>query len=279
MMAKLKRLLKLLMPPVFISAYHRLHAKGIRYAGHYLSWDDAQANSSGYDADLILATVSDAVSKVQAGEAVYERDSVLFSKIEYSFPLLAALLRAGVENDGELNVLDFGGSLGSSYFQCREFLGGLKQLDWNVVEQAKFVQEGKKRFESAQLHFWDAIDDAAAKRSPDVFLFASVLQYLKNKDDILRQAVASKARYIIVDRTPMSTREADWLCVQHVPADIYKASYPCTIIGEPGLIALLEPEYVLVGDFDSIGGHDRVHAGWLGLPFQYKGMIWRRRER
>ena len=42
------------------------------------------------------------------GEAVYERDSVLFDEIQYSWGLLAGLQKAALENDGKLCVLDFG---------------------------------------------------------------------------------------------------------------------------------------------------------------------------
>jgi hypothetical protein len=52
---------------------------------------------------------------VKTGEAVYERDSVLFDEIQYSFPVIAALLRVASANKGKLNVLDFGGSEKSHY--------------------------------------------------------------------------------------------------------------------------------------------------------------------
>jgi hypothetical protein len=37
------------------------------------------------------------------------KSSVLFDEIQHSFPLLAGLLRAALENDGVLIVFDFGG--------------------------------------------------------------------------------------------------------------------------------------------------------------------------
>ena len=72
---------------------------------------------------------------MKRGEAVYERDSVIFDHIEYSFPVLCGLLRAAVEDDGKLNVLDFGGSLGSSYYQKKGFLAVCKHLRWSIIEQ------------------------------------------------------------------------------------------------------------------------------------------------
>lgn len=38
--------------------------------------------------------------KIASREAAYERDSVLFDKVQYSFPVLGGLLRAAIANGG-----------------------------------------------------------------------------------------------------------------------------------------------------------------------------------
>ena len=42
--------------------------------------------------------------KIKAGEAAFDRDSVLFAEVQHSFPVLAGLLRAAVESGNQLNV-------------------------------------------------------------------------------------------------------------------------------------------------------------------------------
>ncbi len=64
--------------------------------------------------------------KVKRGEAVYERDSIVLEKFQYSWPLTSGLLYAATMSNSKLNVLDFGGSLGSSYYQNRNYLKGIK---------------------------------------------------------------------------------------------------------------------------------------------------------
>src|SRR3954462_15124415 len=113
------------------------------WSGHYKNWQEALSLTKGYDASAILEKVKSAVLKVKNGEAVYERDSVLFDKIEYSWPLLSALLWIALKKINELSVVDFGGSLGSSYFQNKMYLRTLKKLRWNVVEQKNFVEAGQ----------------------------------------------------------------------------------------------------------------------------------------
>ncbi len=96
---------------------------GLRFEGDFATWEEASAQCAGYDAEDILAKVLAATLKVKSGEAACERDSVLFDDIEYAWPVLAGLMWAAARNGGKLNVLDFGGALGSSYFQNRKFFG------------------------------------------------------------------------------------------------------------------------------------------------------------
>src|ERR1700710_2101728 len=119
---------KQFIPPFFFT----LVKKGGKYGwkGGYKNWQDAGNSSYHYDDAEILEKVKQALIKVRNGEAVFERDSVLFSEIQYSWPLLSALLWIITINKGKLKVADFGGSLGSTYFQNRKFLLGASVLQW-----------------------------------------------------------------------------------------------------------------------------------------------------
>ena len=91
---------------------------------------------------------------VKRGEAVFERDSVIFDKVQYAWPVTAGLMWVAARNGGRLSVLDFGGSLGSSYFQNREFLAYLPNVRWSVIEQAHFVKAGRKHIQDERLVFY-----------------------------------------------------------------------------------------------------------------------------
>ena len=84
------------------------------FEGSYSTWQEADALCNGYDNMDILEKVLSAILKVKNCESVYERDSVIFDQIEYSWPVLTGLMWAAAQNSGCLKVLDFGGSLGSS---------------------------------------------------------------------------------------------------------------------------------------------------------------------
>ena len=84
------------------------------FEGSYSTWQEADALSNVYGNMDILEKVLSSTMKVKNGEAVYERDSVIFYQIEYSWPVLTGLMCVVAQNSGCLKVLNFGCSLGSS---------------------------------------------------------------------------------------------------------------------------------------------------------------------
>jgi putative methyltransferase (TIGR04325 family) len=94
----------------------------IHFSGDYASWAEAANLAMGYDQKDILEKVLSATLAVKTGKAVAQRDGVILEKIPYNFPLIATLLSAALDNGNRLNVLDYGGSLGSSYFDSRDFI-------------------------------------------------------------------------------------------------------------------------------------------------------------
>ena len=163
--------------------------------GNYSKWEDAQKNSTGYDSVEILNRVKSSTMKVKKGLAVYERDSFLFDKIQYSFPLLSSLMWIAALRKGKINVLDFGGSLGSSYYQNKKFLDTLQELHWCVVEQPGFVEAGKEDFAKDKLHFFKNIKECIKAFDIDVVLLSSVLQYLEKPYDFLRELFLLKIEH------------------------------------------------------------------------------------
>jgi putative methyltransferase (TIGR04325 family) len=248
--------------------------QGIAFAGDYHSWDDAARHSKGYDSGVILERTRAALLKVKNGEAVYERDSVVFDKIQHSFPLLAGLQRAALKQEGRISVVDFGGALGSSYFQCRDFLQGVRQLEWLVIDQTAQVECGRKDFEGDELHFYHTIEECLAGHRPNVLLFSSVLQYLPSPHELLEKYLGLRIPWLIIDRTPFLRGERDRLTVQQVPEYIYPASYPAWLLNEARLVASIQSAgYRLLADFPSL---DRIPLE--GERVDFKGFIFERAD-
>jgi len=244
------------------------------FYGNYKTWLEAQRDSSGYDSANILAKVTSAMLQVRDGKARYERDSVLFDTIEYSWPLLAALLWIASQERNHLRVIDFGGALGSSYYQNRSFLTHLETLNWNVVEQDSFLECGIRQFTDSHLRFFPTIDACIQNTPCDAIIFSSVLPYLPDPYVQLDDAIGCRFRYIIIDRTPVLTGRQDRLTVQVVPPGIYTASYPAWFLGEDRLIEYLSHHYELIAPFDSLV--PRINLG--DVIAREKGYIFKRKE-
>jgi len=247
--------------------YHPTVVYGL--SGDYGSWDEAKAASMGYDHGIIVEKTKAALLKVKKGDAAYERDSALFDEIQYDWPVLAGLMWVAAQCGGRLNVLDFGGSLGSTYFHNRVFLSSLSgEVRWNVVEQSGHVTVGKAYFEDATLRFYGSIAECLATGThPNVVLLSSVLQYLEHSHTVLKQIFELPCGHIIIDRTPFWDGPTDRLCVQRVPPHIYPASYPSWIFSRSQFYSRIHKKWEMMITFDN---PDRI-AG--PVDFSYQGMI------
>lgn len=268
-----KNILKNILPPFIVNAYKSIVQKD-HFFGNFNNWEEAKKKSLGYEASVILERVKKALLKVKNGEAVFERDSVTFDKIEYSWPLLASLLWISTQNNNELRVVDFGGSLGSSYFQNISFLKHLTVISWNVVEQPHFVTCGKIFFEDNNLHFFDNIKSCVEKTESKTIIFSGVIQYLEKPFVVLQEVVDQNIEYVIFDRTPTIT-ESNRIVVQRVKETIYPASFPSWLFNENDFSNFfLKKHYDLVAEF-------RANDGvWFsnGLRVEHKGFIFKRKQ-
>jgi putative methyltransferase (TIGR04325 family) len=267
-----RALLKDILPPAII---RRVRVKDpspsplCDFTGDYADWAAAEAKCTGYNARDILEITRSATLRVKRGEAAFERDSVIFDRMEFSFPLLAGLARAAACNGGRLSVLDFGGALGSSYFQSKPFLAGLRQLRWGVVEQPAHVACGNAEIACGELKFFATPEDCRNEQEPNVLLLSSVLQYLRDPYTALGHLGSLRIPNVIIDRTAFLPGDRERLTVQKVPERIYRATYPAWFLNERRMVGkLAELGYRVLADFP---GADKVSLE--GSESYFKGFI------
>jgi putative methyltransferase (TIGR04325 family) len=270
MNARIKNLLRNVAPPALVRALRRPAAPVIAYEGDFARWEDARGRAGGYDEASILDAVKTAALRVARGEAVYERDSVLFDHVELSWPMLAGLLWAAARNDGELRVLDFGGSLGTSYRQNKAFLDDLVAVRWGIVEQPHYVAAGREHFASETLSFFHTIAECTAALQPNVVLLGAALQYLPEPYTILQELSKTSAQVMILDRTPFSDIGEDTVTIQRVPPAIYTGSYPCWVFSRPAFESRFRSEWKSAAWFDCSEGETTTD---VGLRLTYRGVV------
>jgi putative methyltransferase (TIGR04325 family) len=270
-MQQFKQIIKSLVPTKVLQFYHsfkypQTSSESGYWIGDYATWDEALKQTSGYDELSILHKIKDSTLKVKRGEAQYERDSIAFNDFEYSTEFLNALKY--VVKDNKVSIIDFGGSLGSQYFQYKRFFDGI-DMNWMVVEQAHFVDCGKKDIADDQLHFFYTIEEALKYKEANTVVLSSVLPYIKDPFELIQKIVSYEFDYIIIDRNPFIDMNRDLITIQIVPQFVYKASYPSWFFYEEKFLEAFKYKYTILKEFDSPFAApmlvNNVQACWKGF--------------
>jgi putative methyltransferase (TIGR04325 family) len=219
------------------------------FRGEFETWDEAARLSGSYAAEAILERVVAASRDVRDGRAAYERDGCAFSVARPNAPLLTALARAASGSGGGLRVLDFGGALGSLYWQHRASLEALHCVAWRVVEQEHYVVAGRHEFEDDVLSFWPDIAGASRGKDLDIAVLSSVLQYLPAPYTTLEELVGLAPHWMFFDRLALVVGGRDRLTIEHVPAELGGGSYPVWFLSEARFLDALSGRYRLVDRF------------------------------
>jgi putative methyltransferase (TIGR04325 family) len=230
-----KYYLKLILPNFIIKIINQFFKRDIKFVGSYKDWKGAVHNSLGYSNKIIFLKSKESFLKVINGEAKYERDSVLFYSDLINYSLMTILSKIQNKKKTCLNILDFGGSFGSIYFQNKKILNNEKKFQWSIIEQPKIVNFFLKRKLNANLKFYKSLQDYSINNAADLVLMSSVLQYVESPFILLDRLIALKADYFLVLKTPVHEK-GDQVKVQIVPNYIYKASYPIRIFNKTRLL-------------------------------------------
>jgi putative methyltransferase (TIGR04325 family) len=250
-----------------IDFYYR-HKKGWGWFGRYPDWASAKADCGGYDSHIIFDKVLQSALAVQRGEAAFERDSVLFYAPENNDFLLKNLEKV-FSTEGGIHLIDFGGSLGSTYFQHKNALEKYPNLIWCVVEQDFFVKKGNQNFISNVLNFEHILENAIQKYKANAILLSSVLQYLEKPYDVLNTIIKFKIPYIIFDRTPFIDEKEDRITKQIVPDKIYRASYPCWLFSENKMKEYLARHYTLFDTYEALDKNNVLNCTYKGMAMAF----------
>nr|MBC7612614.1 methyltransferase, TIGR04325 family [Pseudopedobacter sp.] len=238
----------------FLDTYRRFKPRKYGWSGNFESWEAAKNKSEGYDEEKILAHVIQSSLKVKNGESAWERDGFNHDQVYYSWPLLSHLMLIAAKNNGNLSLIDFGGSLGTSYFQNRKFLQKLSKVTWSIIEQAHFVKAGNEKIAYESLDFFETIDLAFQKhKNYDTILINCVLPYLENPYEILNHIISFGFNTIILEDTYYNNDAEDRICVQSVDPVFYGSttSYPCRFLNYEKVKGTFLNNYEVLQEYDT----------------------------
>jgi putative methyltransferase (TIGR04325 family) len=274
---KKKSKFKLFIKKIFKKKKNEVASTAIVWEGSYKNFEDTKALCTGYEAENILETVKASTKKVTEGEVVYERDGYIFNELQHNWPLIAMLKTIAANSNNILNVIDFGGSLGSTYNYVSKVLSPAINITWNVIEQDNFYECGKAEFETDNVKFYKTIDECiAVNKNVNVLLLSSVLQYLPNAISFIGDIKKYTFEYVLIDRTSFTKFDEGFWTLQKVPEYIYTAMYPCYFFNYNKLIALFS-EYEALHTFESTYDTAQLVNGnictWSGVLLSLKRKI------
>lgn len=240
------------------------------FRGDFATWAEARHASLGYDNRGILAKVVAASREVKAGRALWERDGVPFQNVEINEALYEVLQEIIAAGNHRLELVDFGGGLGGTWWQHRQLAMGASEVHWRVVEQAHYVEAGRE-FTDDVLTFHASIADALGLGNPSAILLSSVLPYIESPNALLTQIVEFGFEHVIIDRTPFVRKGRTRLAVQFTPPALGGGSYPVWLFDRVDILRPLMEKYVLVREWPALDA--------LSPETEHKGLYFRRKSR
>ena len=191
------------------------------------SYEAALGAGRGYVSDDILETV--------------RRKSAAWAMQQHGVPQSTglAILRTALNLLERPHVIDFGGALGSHYWQMKG-----KPLRWSVVETAAMAAMGEP---TGELAFYD---DLAKPGAADIIYCSCVLPYVPDPLAMARLLAAMSAKLLILDRQylyPGAGYGLQYsLLSENGPGPLVGVrdrivAYPFAFIEEPALIEAFRP--------------------------------------
>ncbi len=195
------------------------------------NWSIALENSKSYEDNIIAEKIIKTYEQIENYNIeFYERDGILF-KQKFDEVVLLNFLNENIKPGKFVEVLDFGGSLGSRFFSNYNYINK-NNIIWNVVEQNKFVEYGKNKLQKKNLRFYYSIDECLKTKNIDCVIFSGSLQYLEKYDETLKYINKSKISSVFIDFLTVSNFKNHKIFVQNIPKKIYKSSYPIRIFSK-----------------------------------------------
>lgn len=239
------------------------------FSGPYKNWETADNKSTGYDSDEIFFKTKKSAEIVQRTQKGYERDSLIYYDEDFDDTFLLNIESYKKQKDKTLNILDFGGSLGSLYFKYKKKLKN--NCNWSIIDQKKIVEEGIKNFENKELKFFYSVNDYKNLFKPDIVLISSSLQYLRNYKEVLNDLISLDPKYIIFFKTPFSHKSFDEIYIQKPLKHIYNSTYPSWIFSYDLFINIFEQNFEL--QKKKLTKPEFFQLSYMNLYFKNKKMI------
>ena len=200
------------------------------------SWETAQKKSMGYESPQVIDLVVNDAMRLREKIKESEQATSRFQQIATAM-LLCISEGHGMEKKN-WRVLDFGGGSGDYFFQFKKFAPGIL-MEWTVLETPALASELQlqNRNEDPNIKWIDSFEQLDGKY--DVIVCSSVLQYLQNPFETLKELV-KKSDFLILNRLPLIDSSEHIVAVQRIWSNKRRGSYPANFFSETRFLEELQ---------------------------------------
>jgi len=115
---------------------------------------------------------------------------------DYDYPVLFWLEKLLTEQS---TLFDFGGNVGTHYYQYRGYLKLKETVKWIVLDLPEIVKAGKKYRQEPNLFFTDNLEET---QNADIMLASGVVQYIDDFS-VFINSLHFTPRHLLINRIPL----------------------------------------------------------------------------
>lgn len=229
-------------------------------------------NNLGYEDDEIAKKIYLTTQKLIHGVARYERDGILFDDDKWDLNVITSILYViNNSNNKEINIIDYGGGMGTIFYKNKEILEKLNVRNWSIVEQESFLEWGRK-LKNSQVKFYDSISQYLKKEDKkiiDLVIISNVLQYLNKPYEVMGD-ISKYCRYILINKLPLSNSDSDIDLIQKVNPKNYSAQYPIKIFSKKNFNQYIKSKFEILL---TANNDDEIKIRKKYIEFEYYWML------
>jgi putative methyltransferase (TIGR04325 family) len=261
-MQQIKRIVKLLCPPILIEIGRRLrrqtpppeHLAEWEYAPEGWQRQESDSKIKGWNVQDVLDTHlrkwPDFVEAVQGTSplGVAHEANTIANQDYYAHNIMmvyAYVLATAARQKEELSVLDWGGGLAHYYLISKATVPGVT-LDYHCVEVPLLAQAGQKLLAEVKFHDTEDYFD----RTYDLVFASGSLQYNVDWKTALCKLAQSAREYLFITRTPIVQNAESFVSIQRAYQYGYNTEYLGWNFNQGALIETVQQQgFTLIREF------------------------------
>lgn len=140
--------------------------------------------------------IENSLKKIYALREIAEKENIIPEVTRYRESILPVVASMAYNEKGEIKILDFGGSLGFTYYQVIQSLPSAENFEFHIVENEAVCEAGREFFkQNEKIIFYSDLPNS--NKRFDIIHMSSSIHYVEKWQDIIARMRLYQPRYIL----------------------------------------------------------------------------------